>query len=430
MIEDVISTKASPNLTLDFRLAVDAVVGFSRATSAANPATYVNSSGYIAAAQNNEARIDFGPISLASKGLLIEEARTNLALQSENFSLTWVRTAVLAFGSGSVVNAVEGPDNTLSADLVVEATTTSSHLMSQTITTLSGSNYTFSVFAKPAGRDWVCLEGGSGGGAFTVFFNVASGTIGNISGTVAANVRIDPYANGFYRCSVVDTTTGTAPNYRVFMSPTNGVQSYLGDGISGVYLWGAQLELGAFPTSYMPTTTVAVTRNADLATITGTNFSDWWQASKGGVLVRARPGTVSGTRPWVQFDDATANNIIALRGNTTNPELYIRSGGSDQAQIDAGTIAANTRYRLAGAWATNDCAASINSGVPVRDGVATIPVVTQARLGSDGTNYLNGHLEAIEYYDERALNASLQVLSSAAGYRSIIGPVFRGSIIS
>jgi hypothetical protein len=167
-----------------------------------------------------------------------------------------------------------------------------------------------------------------------------------------------------------------------------------------------------------------------VATITGANFSGFWQAGKGSALVRARPGTVSGTRPWVQFDDTTANNIIALRGNTTNPELYIRSGGSDQAQIDAGTIAANVSYRLAGAWAANDCAASLNSGAAVRDGVATIPVVTQARLGSDGTNYLNGHLEAIEYYDERVLNASLQVVSSTAGYRSIIGPVFRDTIIS
>jgi hypothetical protein len=430
MIDGVISTKASPNLTLDFRLAVDAVVGFSRATSAANPATYVNSAGYIAAAQNNAARIDFDPISLASNGLLIEEPRTNLALQSENFSVTWVRNGILAFGGGSVVNAVEGPDNTLSADLVVEAATTSGHFMSQTITTLSGFNYTFSVFAKPAGRDWVCLEGGSGGGAFTVFFNVASGAIGNISGTVAANVRIEPYANGFYRCSVVDTTTGTAPNYRVYMSPTNGVQSYLGDGLSGVYLWGAQLELGAFPTSYMPTTTVAVTRNADLATITAANFNSFWRAGKGAALVRARPQIVSGIRPVLQFDDATANNIIALRGNATNPELYVRTGGVDQAQIDAGAIAASASYRLAGAWAANDCAASFNSSAPVLDGVATIPTVTQARIGSDGTNYLNGHIEAIEYYDERLPSASLQVLSSQAGRNSIIGSVFRDSIIS
>jgi hypothetical protein len=85
---------------------------------------------------------------------------------------------------------------------------------------------------------------------------------------------------------------------------------------------------------------------------------------------------------------------------------------------------------LAGAWAENSCAASLNSGAPVLDGVATIPTVTQARLGSDGTNYLNGHIEAIEYYDERIPNSALQVVSSTAGYQSIIGSVFRDAIIS
>ena len=65
----------------------------------------------------------------------------------------------------------------------------------------------------------------------------------------------------------------------------------------------------------------------------------------------------------------------------------------------------------------------------VLDGVATIPTVTQARIGSDGTNYLNGHIEAIEYYDERLTSAFLQVLSSHAGRNSIIGSVFRDNII-
>lgn len=153
--------------------------------------------------------------------------------------------------------------------------------------------------------------------------------------------------------------------------------------------------------------------------MTGTNFSDFWQASKGGARVQAIPPTVTGIRPLVQFDDNSADNIIALRDNTTNPELYIKAT-TDQAQIDAGTIAANTSYRLAGTWAANACAASINSGTPVIDGAAAIPTVTQARLGSDGTNYLNGHLQSIEYYGEQVTPANLQVLSSAVGYRSMI----------
>ena len=168
---------------------------------------------------------------------------------------------------------------------------------------------------------------------------------------------------------------------------------------STIYFWGAQLEAGAFATSYIPTTATALTRNADVATITGTDFSDWWQAGLGGATVQALPSTVSGIRPLIQFDDGTANNLIALRGNTTNPELYIVDGGTPQAQIDAGTIASNTNYSLTGWWATNDCKARLDSGAVVTDTSATIPTVTQAQLGSDGTNYLNGHLASISYYD-------------------------------
>ena len=232
--------------------------------------------------------------------------------------------------------------------------------------------------------------------------------------------------NGWYRCSATDGLSQA--RVQIYISDANGsTAAYTGDGASGIVLYGAQLEDGAFPTSYIPTTTAAVTRNADVATITGTSFSDWWQATRGGVLVRARQSVVTGTAPLVQFDDNTADNIIALRGNTTNPELYIKAGSVDQATIDAGTIAANTSYRLAGTWNTNDCAASLNGAVPVLDGSATIPAVTQMRLGSDGTNYLNGHIEAVEYYDQRITSAGLQIASSSAGsrgiLRSLINPV-------
>jgi hypothetical protein len=101
----------------------------------------------------------------------------------------------------------------------------------------------------------------------------------------------------------------------------------------------------------------------------------------------------------VQFDDGTANEIIALRGNVADPELYIVDGGAPQAQLDAGTIAANTAYSLTGWWATDDCKARQDSGAVVTDTTATIPTVTQMRIGSDGTNYLNGTIATIGYYD-------------------------------
>jgi len=418
----------TPTSSFDLTTAdLDPRINFTRTGATA---TVVNSSGLIQAVAADTPRFDYNPITLACNGLLIEEARTNSLTYSEDFSAAtgaWTNTRL-----ASTTSSGTSPDGLNNANAVIEDSSASNaHLLERNVSFTAGTSYTFSCFFKANGRNWVRLFFSSTafGSNTLAFFDCQNGVLGTTANTPATSIQ--NFGNGWYRFSISKTATVTASApLRINLASADNVVTYSGNGTSGVYAYGAQLEAGAFPTSYIPTTTTAITRNADVATITGANFSGFWQAGKGSALVRARPGTVSGTRPWVQFDDTTANNIIALRGNTTNPELYIRSGGSDQAQIDAGTIAANVSYRLAGAWAANDCAASLNSGAAVRDGVATIPVVTQARLGSDGTNYLNGHLEAIEYYDERVLNASLQVVSSTAGYRSIIGPVFRDTIIS
>jgi hypothetical protein len=400
------SWRAAPNLSLDFLGAtLSPLVSLSRSL---NTATLVNVSGLIEDVNADIARFDYDPITKACRGLLIEETRQNIQLQSEDFSTTWARTNL-----NVTTNTTVSPDGSQTADTLTASASPGNIAYLQSVT--NGTTYAFSLFVKKLTSDTVQIN----------FSNVAAGPIFTFSTESFSTVSgwttfIQKFDSGWYRISAARASNTTFAGMQIRIA-TSG---------EAVAAWGAQMEVGAFVTSYIPTTTVAVTRNADVATIAGTNFSGFWRAGKGSALVRARPSTVSGIRPLIQFDDATADNIIALRGNTTNPELYVRAGGSDQVQIDAGTIAANTSYRLAGSWAENSCAASINSGTPVLDGVATIPVVTQSRLGSDGTNYLNGHLEAVEYYDERVLDASLQVVSSTAGYRSIIGPVFRDAIIS
>ena len=348
---------------------------------------------------------------------MVEEARTNLLLQSSDFgNAAWSKA-----GSTVATDGVVSPDGTQNGDTITSSGAAGYVFPANTgfFSAAGGKTYTMSVFAKSGTvTSFQILM--SGASLYRGTFNLSTKTA--TTNTTNTTVTISDFGNGWFRCSV---TASSVANNAYTELQIGRIASTL-----TLNIYGAQLEVGEFVTSHIPTTTAAVTRNADVATITGSNFSGFWQADRGSALVIARPGTVNGTRPLVQFDDTTADNIIALRGNTTNPELYIRSGGSEQAQIDAGAITTNVSYRLAGAWANNSCAAILNSSTPVLDGVATIPVATQARLGSDGTNYLNGHLEAVEYYDERVLNASLQVVSSTAGYRSIISPVFRDTIIS
>lgn len=390
-----------PKLALDFTTAsLDPRITFTRVGSTA---TRVNASGYIETVNADTPRFDYDPITLACKGLLIEEARgNNLAFSIDFGGSSWNPINVSVS-----TNQINSPDGTQNADKIIENTANGEHMMRQAPQGLSANTvYTTSIYVKPNGRDTFIriLDLDNVANGYGAAFDLTNGTTsgGTAYGSATfSGSTITNAGNGWWRISISGNGGATCTKYVIdFYCRNNGQNVYTGNGSSGIYLWGAQLEAGSFATSFIQTTTTTpVTRNADVATMTGTNFSDWWQASKSGVLVRARPGTVSGTRPWVQFDDGTANEIIALRGNTTNPELYIVDGGVAQAQIDAGTIAANNDYSLTGWWATNDCKARLDSGAVVTDTSATIPTVTQARLGSDGTNYLNGHLASISYYD-------------------------------
>ena len=402
-----------PKLALDFTTAsLDSRITFTRTTGASNPATYIDSSGVITAATNNQPRFDYDPVTLVCKGLLIEESRSNIIIYSEDFSVAnWSKTR-----ASVTANATTAPDNAVTADKLVEDTTASNnHGIGQFVNApAANSTVTATIYIKAAGRNFAQIRlmdnaanVNGGQNQYNIAVNLSDGSVGT---TYSAGSPINPSytvtnaGNGWWRCSLTLTKKGDAVRTDLTIYPwtsNNAVSNpaYTGDGTSGLYIWGAQLEAGAFATSYIPTTTAALTRNADVATMTGTNFSDWWQAGKGGAQVQAIPSTVSGIRPLVQYDDGTANEIIALRGNTTNPELYVVDGGTPQAQLDAGTIAANTAYSLTGWWQTNDCKARKDSGAVVTDDTATIPTVTQARLGSDGTNYLNGHLASVNYYD-------------------------------
>jgi hypothetical protein len=347
-------------------------------TRALNTATRVNSSGLIEVINANLPRFDYDPSTLLCKGLLIEETRQNRLTYSQNFAQSiWA----VAGTATKVASASVCPDGTTSA-YTITVGTGSNFFWYNSLNITAATRYEPSIYIKRATT--------SG----TLRINSANGTS---NGQWTINLAL--LGSGFERITrthpavtVVTEFTGTGNNFSgiVFVSASGTLQ---------FEVWGAQIELGTSSTSYIPTTTAALTRNADVATITGANFSSFWQAVKGGASVLATPSTVSGIRPLVQFDDGTANEIIALRGNTTNPELYIVDGGTPQAQLDAGTIAVNTAYSLTGWWDTNDCKARQNSNAAVSDYTATIPTVTQMRIGSDGTNYLNGILATISYYD-------------------------------
>ena len=400
----------TPAFSLDFTSAVlDPRITFARSGATA---TRVNASGYIETVAADTARFDYNPVTLACKGLLIEESRTNLSRYSQDLTNPyWNKQNV------TITGTVTSPSGTNTGQTITASAGSAAHdvvTSSAYISTAAGT-YTTSWYVKAGTANFVTI-----GVTYTsvswamATFDLSSPTAatktasGAGAGVLYVSSSITAGKDGWYRMTFVWTASDASiglPMLQINSSSTPtygsfGVETWNAVGTETIHAWGVQSEQGSFATSYIPTTSAALTRNADVVTVTGANFSDWWQAGLGGATVQALPSTVSGVRPLIQFDDGTANEIIALRGNTTNPELYIVDGGTLQAQIDAGTIAANTAYRLTGWWQTNFCAARKDNGARVEDLTATIPTVTQARLGSDGTNYLNGHLASINYYDQ------------------------------
>lgn len=395
-----------PRMALDFTTAsLDSRVTFTRTTNSTNPATYINSLGVVTQSTNNQPRFDYNPISLACAGLLIEESRENSYTYSSDYTqAAWNKNNITA-----TLASVTAPDGTLTG-VKIAPTAAGICTFSRALAGGAAAGNSISIFAKKGsgaitGSTFILRNTTTSTNLLVVNVNYDTGVITYVTGSSGASMTA--YPNGWWRV-VLSVSTGVSAGNT--LTGYFGFSSFNAIGTEYVYFWGGQFEAGAFATSYIPTTTAALTRNADVAVMTGTNFSDWWKATTGSVTASALPSTVSGTRPTVQFDDTTANNFIVLRNNTTDPELYVKAT-TDQAQIDAGTIVANTSYKLSGAWNTNNCAAAINGAAAVTDTSATIPTVTQARLGCDGTNYFNGRLQTIRYWPQRLIDAEVQAFS-------------------
>lgn len=207
-------------------------------------------------------------------GLRVEPQATNLRTRSAEFSQAppWQ-----AFNAAVTADVVAGPDGNAVADKIYESnTTTNRHMLfPSAVTTVSSTRYCFSVFAKAAERSYLGLSINSNSGAqrYGRVFNLASGTLGsdtNVGSATGTNSGIEAWGNGWYRCWVTMDATSTSSSGDIGPSDSGspsfafGMPSYVGVTNSGIYAWGAQFEAGDFPSSYIPTTTASVTRNADV----------------------------------------------------------------------------------------------------------------------------------------------------------------------
>jgi hypothetical protein len=396
-----------PRMALDFTTgALDPRVTITRAL---NTATAINSSGFIAVVNANLPRFDYNPVTLAPRGLLIEEARTNLLTYSEDFSnAVWFKSA------GSVTTDVTtSPDGTVDADTFIEDTSTGTHIIRfQPFTLTSGVTYTSALYVKANGRNRVRLINFDGVSSIVSIYDLSAGTVVSGTGSIVS------MGNGWYRVIQTFTAVSTlATNFAYQISLDNGTtNNYPGNGTSGVFIWGAQLEAGAFATSYIPTVASTVTRNADVVTMTGTNFSSWYNASEGALMTEASTFSNASTDKFVANinNNGFPNRILMNFSSLNNFSASVVSNSATQVSGTNGVAAAlNTPIKMCFAFKLDNFAFSQSGVAPTTDNLGAMPVtVDRLWIGSATTTaFLNGHMLQIKYWPQRLINAETQAFS-------------------
>ena len=390
-----------PRMALDFTTGVlDPRVTVTRAL---DTATRVNSSGYIEAVNANLPRFDYNQTTLAPKGLLIEEARTNIVLQSSDASQIPWTPAFGGVGTLAVVtpNAGVSPDGTSNAvrvqfDCTNASSSSNRSRIQQIVTLINGTTYSKGV--------WVKAYDASNVGK-TIRFLV-EGVSGTLVYTLTDQwVRISP-ASG--------AATGTSGN---FMLETRG--TFTGQ-TADILMWNATLEAGAFLTSDIITSATSLTRNADAVSMTGTNFSDWFNANEGTFVATTSVLNLAANRPIMQTTTGgLANGSQYVYYNPSSSRFGYRVYDATGAAVgavnytNAGTPVINTTYGAAIGYKTDSFAISVNGAAVGLDTLGTVTGAADAILigGDTGPTYLNGHAKSLRFYPLRLTNAETQAFS-------------------
>lgn len=416
-----------PILDLNFALtkSLDPRITFTRASSG----SYFDSDGVMQFASTNTPRFDHNPVTKESLGLLIEGQRTNLLTYSQGLDdAVWIKSnATITITTNTVV----APDGALTGDKLVESIGFSGVQIRQDVSVAINQIVTFSCYIKAAERNLFRLtvqNGSSTGDFFRGQFNAESGQfLASASFGVATinSVLITNVGNGWFRASVtgtLGTATGTT-TARCFVQvieinvSIGAGGAYTGNGVSGINIWGVQIESGAFPTSYIPTTVSAATRNADSALISGVNFSSWYNQIKGTILGEYRYLSTGVANQYaLSINNNSANESINIITSTPNSgRVIITTGGVSQADFGSFSFSSGQLVKRAIAIASNNTATVVNNGTVATDNTVNLPTPNQFSIGA--ANYIpgsqiNGYIKRIAYWNRRLANTELQLLTT------------------
>ena len=334
--------------------------------------------------------------------LLLEPQRSNILKRSEQFdNATWSKN-----NSSINSNSIISPNGTLTADKFIEDNTTNTHRLNQIFFSASNDTYTFSVFVKKNGRSNFHLSiSDSATGQANILVDLDNGTFTNgVKPTGSwTNVSggIEELASGWYRVHVTgDKNAGS--NIIADLELYNNARNYTGDGISGIYVWGAMLEQASYPTSYIKTEASAVTRLKDECLNGGD--SDLFNITEGTFFVDANNfGTPLNDYSMITLSDG-GNNFIRLIYESTRIRVTIYNGATQNDQFITG-VNDNERNKIAITFKENEFKAYLNGVLKYTDTSGVVPT------GFDKLDFANQYGTARNFegkvYDTRVYDRVL-----------------------
>lgn len=388
-----------PSLNLDFANSqrLDSRINFSRSSTGLR----FNADGFLESTSINQPRFDFDPVTFECKGLLLEDQRTNLILHSDDFTnAAWTKST-----STVDANQTAAPDDTL-ADRI---TSNSDVGVYQGVAVSDATEYTASIFIKKnSGSATRVLFRDSDGSGHHLKIDYSDGSVLETSNLT--RYRVQTINRDWIRVSMTFTTDATTLSMGIRPTDQSGSTSFV--------VWGMQIEQGGHASSYIPTSASTVTRNADAATISGVNFSNWFNADQGAFVVAGMYDHIAdGNGGLWRVDDGSDDNRMFARNNGTGLLDYrVIASSVQSANFESGnTLFLDTSLISAIAYKENDFVSTLNGGNTLTDNTGNIPVVDRLLIGAGGqnnVNALNGCVTQVQYYPLRLSNSELLGLST------------------
>ncbi len=342
---------------------------------------------------------------------LLEPASTNIIPYSEDFSNADWSKEDLTVSSNQTIS----PDGSLNADLLIPNTNNIDHtIYDQT----SATTEVFTVFLKAGGYNYAFVGENNASDTDGAYFDLINGIVNKNTSSLSAN--IEDYGNGWFRCSLYGSFTYT---FRLICPSENG-QSFIfaGDGVKGIYSWGAQVEAGSYPTSYIPTNGTAITRAAETATGSGdaATFND----SEGVLMAEISALADDGSTRKITLNNGSFANQISISYNSSSNTIEsLAYDGTAQAQLFYSPLKTTDFNKIAFKYKQNDFALWLN-GIEVAStllgSTTSFTLTTISFDNGDAVENFFGKTREVQYFDSALTDAQLETLTSWTSLQEMI----------